>query len=437
MGIFICDLYSNHGKDLPNMPLVEGGMKMRYVKNLHSMVKLVLVGIVLSLLTLATAACDEGEQLKIAFLADFSGPLAEFGPEIQTGAELAIQHINDAGGVNGQDVVLVTGDTGLDETKAVEEARRLVDVEGVHAIVGPLASGITAAVAESVTIAAEVVTITPSGTSPALTGIDDNGYLLRSTISDAAQGVVLAQLAADEGISSVGVLYENSAYGQGLAEVFETNFSGTVKSAAYEDGQASYLAELQSVSGGEYLIAIGYPTQALIYVREALENGIYDKFLFVDGTKSQDLIDGIGSAIDGSKGTAPASDDSSAALAAWNTSYESAYGSLPTRPFVREAYDAVIAIALAASYADSLEGADLSTALLEVGNPGGTMVMPGADSVADGLEAASDGNDVNYEGAATTLNWDAAGDVTSGFVGIWKYDGGEIVEIESIPFSVD
>ena len=63
--------------------------------------------------------------------------------------------------------------------------------------------------------------------------------------------------------------------------------------------------------------------------------------------------------------------------------------------------------------------------------------MPGADSVAEGLEAASDGDDVNYEGAATTLNWDAAGDVTSGFVGIWKYDGGEIVEIESIPFSVD
>ena len=44
MGIFICDLYSNHGKNRPNMPLVEGGMKMRYVQNFHSMVKLVLVG---------------------------------------------------------------------------------------------------------------------------------------------------------------------------------------------------------------------------------------------------------------------------------------------------------------------------------------------------------------------------------------------------------
>lgn len=410
---------------------------------LHGLIhgpKRMLLGVLIAAVALATFGCgdDEGDQLKIAFLADFSGPLAEFGPEIQKGAELAVQHINDGGGVNGQDVVLVTGDTGLDETKSVEEARRLVDVEGVHAIVGPLASGITAAVAESVTIDAEVPTITPSGTSPSLTGIDDNGFLLRSTISDAAQGVVLAQLATDEGIGSVGVLFENSAYGQGLAAVFEANYGGTVSSSAYENGQASYLAELESVSGGEYLIAIGYPTDALIFVREALENDVYDKFLFVDGTKSQDLVDGIGGEfLNGSKGTAPAADESSNALAAWNEAYEAVHGALPTRPFVREAYDAVIAIALAAETANSLEGADLAAALLDVGNPGGETIIPGADSIKDGLKAAKDGDDVNYEGAATTLDWDQAGDVTSGFVGIWTYEAGAIVEVSTVPFSID
>ena len=55
---------------------------------------------------------------------------------IQTGVELAIKHINEAGGVNGQDVVFVTGDTQVDPTTAVEEARRLIEVEGVHALVG-------------------------------------------------------------------------------------------------------------------------------------------------------------------------------------------------------------------------------------------------------------------------------------------------------------
>ena len=103
-------------------------------------------------LSMVVAACDEdeGEQLKLGYLADFSGPLAEFGPVIQTGVDLAIKHINDAGGVNGQDVVLVTGDTQVDPTQGVEEARRLIDVEGVHGIVGPLSSTVTLAVAESV-----------------------------------------------------------------------------------------------------------------------------------------------------------------------------------------------------------------------------------------------------------------------------------------------
>ena len=413
---------------------------MNMLRGLRHAPKRVLLGVVLTIVALAAYGCgdDEGEPLKIGFLADYSGDLAEFGPAIQTGAELAIKHINDAGGVNGQDVVLVTGDTGLDETKAVEEARRLVDIEGVHAIVGPLASGITAAVAESVTIDAEVPTITPSGTSPALTGIVDNGFLLRSTISDAAQGVVLAKLAEDEGIASVGVLFENSAYGQGLAGVFEANYSGEVKSAAFESGQASYLAELQSVDGAEYLVAIGYPTHALIFVREALENGIYDKFLFVDGTKSQELVDSIGSELlEGFKGTAPSSDESSNALAAWNEAYQAEYGALPTLPFVREAYDAVIAIALAAEYAGSLEGADIAAALVTIASPGGTVIVPGADSIADGLKAVGDGDDINYEGAATTLDWDAAGDVTSGFVGIWAYQGGEIVELETVPFTLE
>ena len=413
---------------------------MNMLRGLRHAPKRALLGVVLTIVALAAYGCgdDEGEPLKIGFLADYSGDLAEFGPAIQTGAELAIKHINDAGGVNGQDVALVTGDTGLDETKAVEEARRLVDIEGVHAIVGPLASGITAAVAESVTIDAEVPTITPSGTSPALTGIVDNGFLLRSTISDAAQGVVLAKLAEDEGIASVGVLFENSAYGQGLAGVFEANYSGEVKSAAFESGQASYLAELQSVDGAEYLVAIGYPTHALIFVREALENGIYDKFLFVDGTKSQELVDGIGSELlEGFKGTAPSSDESSNALAAWNEAYEAEHGALPTLPFVREAYDAVIAIALAAEYAGSLEGADIAEALVTIASPGGTVIVPGADSIADGLEAVGDGDDINYEGAATTLDWDAAGDVTSGFVGIWAYQGGEIVELETVPFTLE
>jgi branched-chain amino acid transport system substrate-binding protein len=395
-------------------------------------------------LTLLLAACgdddDDNEQLKIGFLADFSGPLAEFGPEIQTGVELAIKHVNDAGGVNGQDVLLVTGDTQVDTTVALEEARRLVDVEGVHAIVGPLASSISIAVAESVTGDAEVPTVSPSATFPALSEAADNGYLFRSTVSDEAQARFLAQLATEEGYDNVGVMYLNDTYGQGLSAAFEKHFTGTATLASYEDGAASYLSELQATKdgGANVLVAIGFPTQASIFLREALENDLYDEFLFVDGTKSEDLIDEFGAALEGFKGTAPIGrTEADAAGASWNEAYIAEYGSLPTRPFVREAYDAAMAIMLAAEAADSLSGPDLRDAMVDVASPLGLLVIPGAEHVAEGLEAIRNGDDVDYDGAATTLDWNANGDVTTGVMGIWQYTADSIAELESFEFDLE
>ena len=395
-----------------------------------------------------TAAAEpepQGEQLKIGFLADFSGPIAEFGPVIQTGVDLAVKHINAAGGVNGQDVVVVTGDTRVDPTQGVEEARRLIDVEGVHAIVGPLSSTVTLAVAESVAGPAGIPVVSPSATSPALSVANDNGYLFRSTTSDAAQGVILAGLADNQGFDNVGILYRDDAYGQGLSDAFTgtftTAFGGTATAVAYSaDGQISYLAELQQAAdaGATVLVAVAFPDEALVFIRESIENDIFTTFLFVDGTKSQDLIDGIGAEyLNGMFGTAPGAGPGTISLAAWDAAYMGEYGELPTLPFVREAYDAVIALALAAEAAGSTEGAAIRDQLPRVGGPGGTTATPGVPSMLAALEAVRGGEDINYEGAATSLDWNEVGDVTSGFIEIWQYAEGEIVSVTEVPFSLE
>ena len=387
----------------------------------------------------------QGEQFKIGFLADFSGPIAEFGPVIQTGVDLAIKHINAAGGVNGQDVVVVTGDTRVDPTQGVEEARRLIEVEGVHAIVGPLSSTVTLAVAESVAGPAGIPVISPSATSPALSVANDSGYLFRSTTSDAAQGVILAKLASDQGFDNVGVLYRDDAYGQGLSDAFSgaltSGFGGTVTAVAYSaDGQISYLAELQQAAdaGATVLVAVAFPDEALVFIRESIENDIFTTFLFVDGTKSQDLIDGIGAEyLNGMFGTAPGAGPGTASLAAWDAAYMGEHGELPTLPFVREAYDAVIALALAAEAAGSTDGAAIRDQLPRVGGPGGTTAIPGVPSMLAALEAVRGGGDINYEGAATSLDWNDVGDVTSGFIEVWQYAEGTIVSVTEWPFSLE
>ena len=236
----------------------------------------------------AVAAPSDGPALKIGLLSTYTGALAEFGPVTETGVRLAVAHVNAAGGVWGRDVEIVTGDTAAEPNTAVEEARRLIEIEGVHAIVGPLTSGSTIQVSDAVSAASNVPIISPSATSPQLSLLQDNGFTFRSTVSDAAQGPVLAQLAVDEGYSRLGILYINDAYGQGLHDAFLDAYGGWTSGVGFDPGQASYLAELRAAAdgGSQALVVIAFPVQAQIIIREAVENGFFDRFLFVDGTKS-------------------------------------------------------------------------------------------------------------------------------------------------------
>src|SRR5215207_9951304 len=85
-------------------------------------------------------AQDEAGPLRIAVLLPFTGDLSDFGQPFLQAAELAVNEINAAGGVNGQPIELVQGDSATSPQQAVEEARRLIELEGVSAIVGTAGS---------------------------------------------------------------------------------------------------------------------------------------------------------------------------------------------------------------------------------------------------------------------------------------------------------
>ncbi len=398
---------------------------------------LIIAGILTLGLTAGLACGSSNEdQLEIGYLADFSGPLAEFGPEIQKGVELAVEHINAAGGVNGQDVTLKIGDTALQEVQAINEARRLIDIEGVSAIVGPLASSITLSVVEGVAADASIPIVSPSATAPTISEARDRDFLFRTTLSDTAQGAALADLIEEDGIDNVAVLYINNPYGQGLIENFRDSFEGTVSAESHEAEQISYLAELEKVAAGgaDYLIAMGYVGQAQVYLREAIEQGLFAKFYFVDGTRSEDLITNIGAEhLEGSKGTVSSSNELSDSFRIFDEAFIAKHGAPPARPYVREAYDATVTIALASQMAGSTNGEAIRQALRRVASPNGEVITAGPDSIRRGLSILMEDKNINYEGAATTVDWDDNGDVTSGFISIWTYQDGEIVDTEKKP----
>lgn len=372
------------------------------------------------------------EPIRIGAVIPTTGPLQVYGEATINGLRLAVDEINAAGGVLGRPVELVVADTATNPQVGVEAAKRLVAVEGVVGLIGALSSGVTIPIATTVAKPERIPQISTASTSPVITTLDDDGFLFRTVPSDALQGVVLAQLVAEQGFRRVAVIYVNNDYGRGLAEAFAGAFTGEVSAmVAYEERQASYRGELQRASRGdpEALVLIAYPGDGIPILRQALEEGFFSKFIFTDGMKAQDVVDAIGAPLEGAFGTAPTGDPESPAARRFRELYEARYGELPPQPFIDSAYDAMMLMALAIQKAGSTDGTAIRDALPVVGNPPGEKVIPGEFAKARAILEA--GGDVDYEGAAGNQNFDERGDVP-GIYSHWAIRDGKIVEVAVI-----
>ncbi len=380
---------------------------------------------------LAGTAMAEGAR--VGALIPLTGGLQAYGEGSLNGMRLAAKEVNEAGGVLGGPFELVVGDTQTRAQPAIDAAMRLVSVDGVAGILGALSSGNTIPVATTVSKPNRIPQISNASTAPAITTLDDDDFLFRTAPSDAYQGVVLAQLVESAGIDSIAVLYVNNDYGVGLAEAFAENYGGTVTtSAAFEPNKASYRGELQSVAGGDpaALLLIAYPDDGgLLIIRQSLEEGFFDRFVFTDGMKTAQLVDDIGAQfMNGMFGTAPAAMESDAS-ARFAAAYEAEFGELPPLPYIDSAYDAAMIMALAIEQAGSTDGAAIRDALREVANAPGEVVGPGDFAKAKELIAA--GTDINYEGAAGSHDFDENGDVAGTFEH-WAVADGAITTVEML-----
>ena len=384
------------------------------------------------------AWAESFEPMRIGLLLDFSGS-PETSADRKRAFDLAIRHLNDGGGVLGRPVQGVTADATRHPDPAVRAARHLVEQERVHAVVGPNASAAALPVVEVVTGPAGIPTVSPSATSPMLTDADDDDFFFRTTLADTAQGPVLARVTRERGFDNVGLIYRDDPYGQGLADVFADAWSGTLRSVPVGDDRPTYRAELRrsAVAGAQALVVVTFEDQALAIVREAIDHGIYTQFVFADAAKRVRLVTEIGGhALGGMYGTAGApTPDSAASAAEWEESFVSEHGGPPAFTYVKETYDATIAVALAAQAAGSLDGAAIRDHLRDIGSPPGQVVPGTPGGVAEALRLLAAGRQVDYEGVATTLDWDESGDLREGHIGVWRFTPDEGIEdVETVFF---
>jgi ABC-type branched-subunit amino acid transport system substrate-binding protein len=375
------------------------------------------------------------EEIKVGTLLSHTGPLKEFGPAIQNGAVLAANQLGEAG----LTIKLIHEDSETSAIPAANAARKLVEIDKVVAVIGALSSGVTMPTAESVTIPAGVIQISPASTSPMITALPaDQGkdYLFRTCPSDALQGVIAGRKAA-EMIKTASVLYVNNPYGQGLAEEFKKAFEasgGRILEMVPHDERAaeSYTAELRKALAGdpEALAAYSYPEHAKVYLKEAIEFFNYRSFFFCDGTKSLDIVEALGAEnVEGMMGTAPGS-AGGRALQQFEEAYAAEFGERPPLPFITNAYDGVAVVGLAA-YAAIQKGLDptsenIRNNLRKVSSPPGQIILPGEFKKA--FDLLKQGKQINYEGAAGAVDFDRNGYVVTP-IEVWKYSGGDIVTV--------
>lgn len=395
-----------------------------------------------AILAVGMVGCGSSNKkatLDIGMLNPATGALGAYGPAMENGARMAINQINDQGGVLGQQLNLVVRDTQSDPTATTTAAKALVG-QGIQVIIGAAGSANTLAAA-AVTSPKKVVLISGASTSPDLTTFADNGYLFRTVVTDDPQALVLAQKVSDDGNTNVNILYVDNSYGQNLAQKFQTAFEadgGTVVlSKSYPDGTDSsydYQGDLTAVynttPAPDAIVLIAYAGPGTSFLKTWANNKVYNgKWYLTDGMKSTDVASNVGTSdVAGIIGTA-AAPATGPTLDAFHAAYKKQYGEA-SGVYAENYYDAAMLVGLALAKAGKNDGTAVRDALTPVSAPPGTQYD--YSDIAAAFKAVKAGKDIDYNGLSGPVDFDSNGDV-SGPIEIWQFAAdGSITTLQTV-----
>lgn len=376
----------------------------------------------------ASASIATGDGvLKVGTLLPQTGSLAFLGPPEIAGVDLAIEEINAAGGVLGEDVEVIPGDSGDTSTNVASQTVDRAISQGADSIIGAASSSVSLSVIDKIT-SSGLQQVSPANTSPELSTYPDNGLYARTAPPDTFQGAVMGDLIAADGYTSLAILALDDAYGTGLADNVESAYTAAggqvVSTQIYDPKAASFEAEVSEAKGSnpEAIIVIGFDeTQKII--QEMIKQGVGPQdvpLYLVDGNLSNDLYKQFPKGtMAGTKGTLPGAE----ASAEFTKALLDINPDLDTFSYAPEAYDAANIIALAAQAAGNDSGTAISANLVAV-TGGGTECFnyEQCKSLLDKDE------DIDYNGQSGPINLNSVGDPSMAVMGIYEYGNNNTFE---------
>ncbi|SDK74279.1 branched-chain amino acid transport system substrate-binding protein [Maridesulfovibrio ferrireducens] len=240
-----------------------------------------------------------------------SGDLASYGLPSLEAAKLVVKAVNDAGGINGVQVVISSQDDQCKPEFATNAAFKLVSDE-VTVVLGHICSGATKA-ALPIYKESNLVCMSPSATTPTLTQSGDYPNFFRTIASDDAQAALATDFAIDTlGLKKIAVIHDKGDYGKGFADfakkyIEESSKADVVLFEGVTPGAVDYSAVVQKIkaSGADSVIFGGYHPEASKIVSQIRKKKITIPFISDDGVKAQKFINVAGKASEGVYATGP------------------------------------------------------------------------------------------------------------------------------------
>jgi branched-chain amino acid transport system substrate-binding protein len=352
--------------------------------------------------TLLLAACGGGATgggtIKVATQSPLSGGQSAIGVDIKNGAELALEQLSGPLKAMGFDVQLAPYDDQANPDNGVANAKQIVSDPAVMCVVGHYNSGVQIPSSEEYHNAG-LANVSPANTNPKVT---TRGYLEVNRIvgRDDVQGVVAADFAASQGVKSVYVLHDKTAYGQGIAEFFRVEaevkgiqvlgFEGTEEKANFDALLTPLLA-----ANPEAVFFGGIYDQIAVFIKQAREKGYMGVFVSDDGFDSPEAVNIAGAEIVAGGGTYYSTVAGPAKLypgtAKFQEDFTAKYGAGP-KPFAAQGYDSMAICLRAIEDAAKANGGK----------------MPDRPAVANAIRALKD-----YAGITGTINFNSIGDLTT------------------------
>ena len=285
---------------------------------------------------LISTSCKKQEsEIVIGEYGSLTGTTATFGISTRNGVDLAIDEVNQGGGLLGKKVrVIVEDDQGKPE-EAQTVVTKLINKDRVVAVLGEVASSRSLAAAP-VCQSNRIPMITPSSTNPKVTQIGD--FIFRVCFIDPFQGFVMAKFASQSlKIKNVAILRDiKNDYSVGLADVFVENFlkmgGKIVSDQSYSEGDTDFSAQLTSIQAAkpEAIFVPGYYTEAGLIARQARKLGLTIPLMGGDGWDSPKLWEIGGEALNDCYYSNHYSvDDPSPAIQKFVTDYKKRYNQVP------------------------------------------------------------------------------------------------------------